>query len=488
MTIVSSHKLLTGCSLSSHHAGLDQRSVARRLALITSLAWFAIIGNRCDAIDPVGLQQPQLSSELPADWTIGLDHTDYHRREATSNEIRAVGRRAAFDPAAFGRLIEELRGGLEHPSLDVRWQSTWLTKAMLADRMERQVALLRSRSFDDRSLQLPMWGSYQELLGSPIDARRLFCQMLDERGSSLALIERSQAMEPTRPQLEIARVAEREALCPFQVDANDDIGWCVLFLADAAEAMSRMDESEELSVSRGVGSQPHSRLIPGSLGSKLTVCLTNPSLGPTALISQNLGSLTSRFETPSSALVASSHDQSRSRSSRNEPNRRLLCELIGHWRDLRHHQMSDSQVLQISRRIDAPEDSNRLAEAMLENAACCPRTAAFAVVLRMSQTDQWNDCVRQPFWRTLRDDQRVVVTTPVKTHGDRIGQRETRVSDVLLSMTARKLGKDPREIGVSRLTADPVWTYEISSLGFSDQAARQAAWDKLDDHLKRLSP
>lgn len=321
-----------------------------------------------------------------------------------------------------------------------------------------------------------MWDVFQRLMGNDPRARKFFARLSRERQLLLRFRDPAQDFDSIPSGMETMGN-------PLLADENDSLHWAALFLWDSARALNGDDSN--VTRSQSPHTQTHTRLLPGTTASKLAVCLVNPSLGPTALPTRHA---------KTALLAPSSHgNQVAPPDPENPPpllvptateTDRWVQRLARKWFALRASHFSDRQAMTISLRLELADHTRRIAEQVLSCPNACPRSTAQAILCRFLPQDSpvlhTGPLERKSLSEHAgRRDNRRVSHARIKTKSGKIVTNETLVSDVLLAMTIRSLGKDPRDAGFRFLRADPIWTYEIESLGFSDPQEREDAWQKM---------
>ncbi|MEE2937118.1 MAG: hypothetical protein VYA84_14125 [Planctomycetota bacterium] len=354
--------------------------------------------------------------DRPQRLVSNLDSPIFSQRRAAFQSLLRQGTSANH---AISQQIKNavVRHGLRHPSVEVRLAATDLLKRFRFHHMESQLNQLRDPRISSDSIDIDQWGSFSLRGGADMLSRNFFAKLYLQFPSLLRTP---------------ISVFHRD---PAKLQRNDSTGWAMLIWMDL-DANTRQWNSKNHASARyqiGVPNQPNGQ-------KRLGLLLSQSARGP--------------------ILDLKNHSV-------------VLSRMIGAWINNTPTATSPNhQKLRIALRYNHIDLACGLIDQIFSDPHACPRSRIAALLAAHSINHQ--DTVRYAM-TSLKDERNASGWTLVRPPNHRI---RTQVRDVGLAVLLQTRGMDPRSAGFDYLEADPILVFKSQSLGFPDQASRQAAQGK----------
>lgn len=353
-----------------------------------------------------------------------LDSPIFSQRCAAFQLLLKQGTSA--DPAIFKPVQKAVvRHGLRHPSMEVRLAATDLLKRFRFQRMESQLNQLRDPRISSDSIDIDQWGSFSLRGGDDMLSRNFFAKLYLQFPSLLQTPTSSFHRDPSK------------------LRRNDSTGWAMLIWMDLETTTRHWDPKNHASAPYqiGVPNQPNGQ-------KHLGLFLSQSARGP--------------------ILDLKNHSV-------------VVSRMIGAWINNTPTTTSPNhQKLRIALRYNQIDLAYRLIDQIFFDPHACPRSRTAALLA--AHVIDHQDTVRYAMI-SLKDRRNASDWTLVRAPNHRI---RTQVRDVGLAVLLQTRGMDPRSAGFEYLEADPILIFKSQSLGFPDQASRQAAQDKGENLLQHF--
>lgn len=310
-----------------------------------------------------------------------------------------------------------LLDAIKNPDLEIRLRSHELLVRLLQVDFETRLADLLADTDDERPHDLPGWKKYRQTVGGDVEARKLYVAMARaEPGLLEALDEGKERVTQV--------FTVRSGL--LQASMNQDVSGNVRSELDPATvaAMLFIGSLPELSDNNVTGSQVFSLL----------------------------------------------HNETAIQAVRGGAHSRIMRRLLSDWIVSTATPNMGYYGLTLALRHNLKEAGLEAARKLLKQSATASHMvqhAAVAIGRFGSQEDV-------PLLEKFLKDQTICHTW----HNGNQKVVQTQIRDVVLCMTIHLAGRDPRQFGFETLNDNPETIYHIYSLGFADNAKRDAAFAK----------
>ncbi|TWU55076.1 hypothetical protein [Rubripirellula reticaptiva] len=379
------------------------------LPLATKTAIFAglVLAIPADSRDAIG------ADAHPRQWVDQLGADSFHARESASQSLIATivsGDEAGLlsrDEAT--NASEAVRNGLTNPVTEIRLACQDILRRADHIQLERQIHRLKNLRTAPDQIDLVGWDSFSSLIGDDQISRDLFADLTETFSKGIGNRERlSTAVgQWTRPNWD-----------PYQISPDDELRWAMLIWMDIEDA--------------GRKHRP--------LSSRITMSLSNPSMGPNCNSDQQTG----------------------------------LQRLIGRWIECQSSAPTARTHLIIAMRYACVEQATWLCERTLADSTSSASAEVTAMLTAsvLGPTRIAPKDLEIQLRRRLADQRTAHVW---QTVNNRVTKIRTQVRDVAIALLLRDRGIDPRDVGFAELQADQLFVYRDHSLGFGDETSRQAA-------------
>ncbi len=362
--------------------------------------------------------------DRPQRLVSNLDSPIFSQRRAAFQSLLKQGTSANH---AISKQVKNavVRHGLRHPSMEVRLAATDLLKRFRFHCMESQLNQLRDPRISSDSIDIDQWGSFSLRAGNDMLSRNFFAKLYLQFPSLLRTPISSFHRDPSK------------------LRRNDSTGWAMLIWMDLDTTTRHWDTKNHASARYKIGmpNQPNRQKHLGLLLSQL-------ARGP--------------------ILDLKDHSV-------------VVSRMIGAWINNTPSTTSPNhQKLRIALRYNQIDLTYRLIDHIFSDPHACPRSRTAALLA--AHVIDHQDTVRYAMI-SLKDGRNASGLTLVRAPNHRI---RTQVRDVGLAVLLQTRGIDPRSAGFTYLEADPILIFKSQSLGFRDQASRQAAQDKGENLLQHF--
>ena len=349
-----------------------------------------------------------------------LGHDQYHRRlSAKTKLIQLVGEGQFEDPT--NDLVSNLVNGLQNPSLEVR---SSVADILLMIR-QRDFALnldrLSNPNYPIDQFSSVGWQQFSKVAGTDQQARWAFAAICRQHPSALA-------------SMRSVKEKQSEFTNPFQLSADDHVGWMILLMPAIPKAEPGVDD--------------RFRELDSNEATQISRIAT--SLGQTSLGLQ---------------LHADTD-----RQNWLEP---IFSRVVTAWVNRNRSIIDPSTAMRVAVRYHCDRTAIKIAKQTLnERSSSAP--AIVTAMLTLSKLDHQESIQdRQNTLKAFCSDERTVHVW--QAIADRRIQIQTEVRDIAIATMLDQASQDPRQFGFIYLEADPLLTFRDYSLGFENNQLRRAS-------------
>ena len=309
---------------------------------------------------------------------------------------------------------EAVKKGVVHADPEISFRCQRILAIMVINERDAMIDAFAADVDGSEGRTLPGWERFQKVVGTTPEARDLFVQMQREEWALLAQVEK---------------------------DADS-----------VAEKFG--DRCGELQLSMRTGVQ----LSVGAVAAMLFVA------GDERVDIPN---------TAGSSLYSFCHQNQFSQAVTKGEQSENLRKLLGNWILCSEGVWTDYQALMMALKYGMKEGLGP-AEAMLRPDVNVPQHYRQYALLGIAQL---GDESQLPVVSRWLEDKSVCARQTVRA-GTQPVQYQTQIRDVALAATIHLNGEDPKAFGFNRVTPHPTYLYSAPTLGFKDDAERDAAFKK----------
>lgn len=350
-----------------------------------------------------------------------VDQLNHSSFHARQAASQSLVSAASDSGAKRSDVVKALHDGLAHKSLEVRLACQETLGRIECHELDRRIAILTNPRASVSEINLPGWSSFSKLAGTDMLARQWFATSLDIYPSVLKRIESSHGGLHDKHLADFA-----EHFDPYRMSAADTKRWTMLIWLDTH-------------LSHPLRTRSTSR------SSRISMALTNSAMGP----------------------------------STDERGSEVLRRMIAQWVRSQAGQAVSREWLLIATRYRCERLAAELCDQVFRDQSSPPATIVTAL---LSASAQGRSDLELQASQYLHDQRTSHVWQTVAPQKAKI---RTQIRDVAMVVLLHNRGFDPRDTGFEELTADPVFVFRDHSLGFQNEAQREAAIKK---SLQALQP